>query len=1495
MTYLILKILLICLVAHNPTDSLSTSQLNSKKLLNKEKCTKIYPKKFVGYVPFGNRAAGNFTKVVPEEGLPMMVEQCVQTCCNDESCNIVFMYRAEGKIDCFLVQCDSNEKCRPVYRDDELRVQVSMVLVRPVTPESSWIAVLPDNVESPAYDSLTTPDHPMSHDLLTHCTLDTGCPENQYCDPTHFTCECKPGFEREQDISTTFGRLPFGRGFDSTNPRAEDVYGEESANGRLEGRVFGREPANGREGGVYRRAADSANERVERNDWAREVLPNERIERLVFAREGEESTNHRIEKRVFGNEGKASANHRRERRAFGNEGKEPANHRIERRVFESEREGLANQEAVYGRRKRGEGMCLPVMDESRLISSYVRAQTLSNDPSLLSPIYSEGGINPHQSLDHLNPSMSLGPDESKELNDPYQYQWTLLSSPEGGAETSMMDQNKATLRLRKLIRGVYVFRVNVTAKHASGHATGNVTVLPADRINQLPKAIINPSTLTVKLPNTVAVLDGTPSTDDDHIISYRWELQQGPLEYKPPALMNVSLLKLDNLNITGNYTFKLSVEDSNHEFNSTTANITVTKVPDYPPEANAGSDVILYLPNSNVTLNGNMSTDDHGLVSYEWTLRESLNQHKPVDMQKSKTPYLQLSNLELGTYTFTLKVTDGSNQSSTSDVHVFVKVASHQPPHAQAGGNYTVILPTTWVMLDATRSRAESDGVELVNFTWVQRAGPSRLVFVSLEPNEDVSLNSSSNMKINATNLTKGIYRVELIVRDINGNSASDVATIQVLQNGNQAPKANAGDNMILYSPQNYIILIPGDNMILYSPQNYIILIPGDNMILYSPQNYIILIPGDNMILYSPQNYIILIPGDNMILYSPQNYIILIPGDNMILYSPQNYIILIPGDNMILYSPQNYIILIPGDNMILYSPQNYIILIPGDNMILYSPQNYIILIPGDNMILYSPQNYIILIPGDNMILYSPQNYIILIPGDNMILYSPQNYIILIPGDNMILYSPQNYIILIPGDNMILYSPQNYIILIPGDNMILYSPQNYIILIPGDNMILYSPQNYIILIPGDNMILYSPQNYIILIPGDNMILYSPQNYIILIPGDNMILYSPQNYIILIPGDNMILYSPQNYIILNGSKSSDDLRIVRYVWTRDPTSNAMGDIIMNSDTQPVLILTNIVIGRYMFKLTVYDDQGLHSDDTVSINVKPDPLTFALTTLTLNIQASLISQSQASSLLLKLNLLLNPEHRVVPRQWSMDPDSKLATLTFLVNTTRGEVPASGLVQTARGEVEVGGAKVNGATRLVQPVRGGGARNGGTGLVRSSDVVGMIRDKLRLNRAVLDLDIVALKTFVCQNPCSGHGKCIEDTRICLCDSFWMRNLYARALTYDPLLYDDNCAWSILYVILALMLALTALLGVCACVCFRAHGGRKVYRSGRSAYKYKTMDKGYKEYKGKGNREEGIRLSTFPGTSSGEEESGGSSLEEFDIRNVARPNGVAKKMSMKT
>lgn len=81
-----------------------------------------------------------------------------------------------------------------------------------------------------------------------------------------------------------------------------------------------------------------------------------------------------------------------------------------------------------------------------------------------------------------------------------------------------------------------------------------VLVFLAKRLNQAPVAIINPASQVVKLPNTGAVLDGSTSTDDDKIISYHWELKQGPIGYQP-NLIDTPTLQLNNL-VDGNYTFK---------------------------------------------------------------------------------------------------------------------------------------------------------------------------------------------------------------------------------------------------------------------------------------------------------------------------------------------------------------------------------------------------------------------------------------------------------------------------------------------------------------------------------------------------------------------------------------------------------------------------------------------------------------------------------------------------------------------------------------------------------------------------------------------------------------------------------------------------------------------------------------------------------------------------------------------------------------------------
>lgn len=231
-------------------------------------------------------------------------------------------------------------------------------------------------------------------------------------------------------------------------------------------------------------------------------------------------------------------------------------------------------------------------------------------------------------------------------------------------------------------------------------------------------------------------------------------------------MTTTSTLQLTDLVTPGNYTFKLTVTDSDGISNSTTANITVLKATDYPPSANAGQPVILYLPQNNVTLDGSLSTDDHEITAWEWTKDPS--DSKAVDMQDTRTPYLRLSNLEEGMYTFVLKVTDASYQSNTAKVSVFVKRPSNKPPDANAGPNQTITLPQTWATLNASNTTHDA---KITSYKWIQLNGPT---------NSNI-LNKNSEVA-NATGLTVGTYLFEVHIKDESNNNASSKVTITVVQ-----------------------------------------------------------------------------------------------------------------------------------------------------------------------------------------------------------------------------------------------------------------------------------------------------------------------------------------------------------------------------------------------------------------------------------------------------------------------------------------------------------------------------------------------------------------------------------------------------------------------------------------------------------------------------------------------------------------------------------------
>ncbi|XP_025900155.1 low-density lipoprotein receptor-related protein 11 [Nothoprocta perdicaria] len=95
---------------------------------------------------------------------------------------------------------------------------------------------------------------------------------------------------------------------------------------------------------------------------------------------------------------------------------------------------------------------------------------------------------------------------------------------------------------------------------------------------------------------------------------------------------------------------------------------------DEPPQCKAGQDTVLQAPVDWLLLDGRESSDDHGIVQYEWTL---LQGDASVDMKVPQPGTLKLSRLQEGLYVFQLTVTDTAGQRSSDNVSVTVLPMVH--------------------------------------------------------------------------------------------------------------------------------------------------------------------------------------------------------------------------------------------------------------------------------------------------------------------------------------------------------------------------------------------------------------------------------------------------------------------------------------------------------------------------------------------------------------------------------------------------------------------------------------------------------------------------------------------------------------------------------------------------------------------------------------------------------------------------------------------------
>ncbi|XP_053672289.1 dyslexia-associated protein KIAA0319-like protein [Anopheles nili] len=958
-----------------------------------EKCPRMMHYVFDGYAPMGNKNAGNYT----ENSQATSLETCVRDCCRKgPNCHTAFIFNET----CYHVKCISNEMCLPAKRETSSTLR--MVLVNPVEDGlsgASWWEVLKKTQEK---------------HLLANGAAPVPMPEED--GEENLLGKLAEMYNLANGVVRTRGENKYSL------PSVEDIY-----RGQYKSLDYGA-PGAGFEKYANNYIRDQYDEEAEESKFYSETKALGSMRPCDVTREDSCPRNEVCVRVVSSlHQGICTCP----------EG------------FERGEKDMCRSKEPLVEQAIGSSIAVPQMLSAQKLTMENGDTGDSEDP-LQTPMRSSKELTVSvASKDVRLPtneatlSAYVIPDE-KMSGDKYNYLWTLVSQPKGDNNSTIADPTKSIAKLSGLAEGLYQFKVTVSGQNGSyGEGFMNITVLPEQKINKPPRAVITPTNQPVRLPNHEAILDGSASSDDVKIIRWQWVLAQGPLGYQP-ELPEVSTLQLKDLTIAGNYTFNLTVVDEQGLSNSTTAIIQVLKEIDYPPEANAGKNVILYLPNNNVTLNGSLSKDDNGIVAWEWT-KTSTNQSKAVDMQNTRTPFLQLSNLEEGVYAFELKVTDAKNQSSTSMVHVFVKPPTNRPPIAKAGTNGTTIyLPQNWATLNGSES---SDDIKIATYSWQQVSGPNTALIANA--------NAST---ANATGLTIGDYVFELTVSDEANNNASDRVRITLVQEKNTPPVANAG----------------------------------------------------------------------------------------------------------------------------------------------------------------------------------------------------------------------------------------------------------------------------------------------------------------------------------GDQTVTL-PTNVLVLNGSRSSDDLGIVRYSWTREPGSLAIGTIIDDSDTKPALILTNIVTGRYVFKLTVYDGQGLSASDTVSIIVRPDPLLMSLVEVTITTEATVLTAAELDSIEQKLTLLIGDNMaKLHVRELKVEPRTGQVVIVFYVEKKYG------LEDKERQE-----------------------------LMPALEVERILKEKFWRDYTILGTSVVGIRTTVCQNECSGHGVCNAETRECICQSFWMPDVF-----YFWGIAEANCDWSILYVIVGVLIVFFVLSGICwgiTCLCRRS------------------------------------------------------------------------------
>jgi hypothetical protein len=285
---------------------------------------------------------------------------------------------------------------------------------------------------------------------------------------------------------------------------------------------------------------------------------------------------------------------------------------------------------------------------------------------------------------------------------------------------------------------------------------------------------------TVDVGDTVT-LDGSGSTDaDSDALTYLWSLSvpggSGAALSDTAAVGPTFVPDVD-----GTYTATLIVNDGTDDSAPDDAVITAqVVVVNIPPVADAGVDQTVDVGDT-VTLDGSGSTDaDSDPLTYSWALSVPGGSGAVLSSTVAVGPTF-VPDVE-GTYTATLIVNDGTDDSAPNDAVITAQVVVvNTPPVANAGLDQSVDVGDTVNLNGGGSSDADGDAL---TYLWS----------LSIPGGSGATLSSTTAASPTFVADVAGAYVAQLIVNDGTDDSAADTALITASAVPiNNPPVANAG------------------------------------------------------------------------------------------------------------------------------------------------------------------------------------------------------------------------------------------------------------------------------------------------------------------------------------------------------------------------------------------------------------------------------------------------------------------------------------------------------------------------------------------------------------------------------------------------------------------------------------------------------------------------------------------------------------------------------